>query len=150
MIPELGLGYHQDLEGDEAGLQQQEAAHQEAGVTEQVPVAGVGGVTRLSSVHHPVRLVKFLTIHRRDGEIQWRLDCELDLTSELCSPCRGALWRSQARERRQTTGCRRRRLISRSPAWSSCQGRGWCGAAGGCRLPGSSAPGRATGSRRTW
>ena len=63
MIPELGLGYHQDLEGDEAGLEQQEAAHQEAGVTKQVPVAGVGRVTWLSSIHHPICLVQILTSH---------------------------------------------------------------------------------------
>ena len=69
MIPELGLGYHQDLEGDEAGLEEQEAAHQEAGVPEQVPVARVGGVTRLSSVHHPVRLVQVLTT-QESWEIQ--------------------------------------------------------------------------------
>ena len=34
--------------------------------------------------------------------------------------------------------------------WSSCRGRGWCGAAGGCRPPGSSGPGRGTGSPGTW
>ena len=64
MIPELGLGNDQDLEGDEACLQQQEAAHQEAGVPEQVPVASVRGVPRLGSVHHPVRLVQVLTSER--------------------------------------------------------------------------------------
>ena len=61
MIPELGLGDDQDLEGDEARLQQEEAAHQEAGVPEQVPVPSVRGVPRLRSVHNPIRLVQVLT-----------------------------------------------------------------------------------------
>ena len=64
MIPELGLGDDQDLEGDEAGLEEQKAAHQEAGVTKQMPVAGVRGVAWLSSVHHPTRLVQVLTSDR--------------------------------------------------------------------------------------
>ena len=61
MIPELGLGDDQDLECDEAGLEEQEAAHQQAGVTKQMPVAGVRGVAWLSSVHNPIRLVQVLT-----------------------------------------------------------------------------------------
>ena len=41
MVPELWLGYDQHLEGDEGHLQEQEAAHQEARVSKQVPVPGV-------------------------------------------------------------------------------------------------------------
>ena len=41
MVPELWLGYDQHLEGDEGHLQEQEAAHQEARVSEQVPVPAV-------------------------------------------------------------------------------------------------------------
>ena len=61
MIPELWLGDDQDLEGDEAGLEEQEATHEEAGVTKQMPVAGVRGVAWLSSVHYPIRFVQVLT-----------------------------------------------------------------------------------------
>ena len=53
-------GMRCDIE-EEAALEEQEAAHQEAGVAKQVPVAGVRGVARLSSVHHPIRLVQVLT-----------------------------------------------------------------------------------------
>ena len=41
MVPELWLGYDQHLEGDKGHLQEQEAAHQEARVSKQVPVPGV-------------------------------------------------------------------------------------------------------------
>ena len=41
MVPELWLGYDQHLEGDEGHLQEQEAAHQEARVSKQVPVPAV-------------------------------------------------------------------------------------------------------------
>ena len=64
MIPELRLCDDEDLECDEAGLEEQEAAHQQAGVTKQMPVASVRGVTWLSSVHHPIRLVQVLTSDR--------------------------------------------------------------------------------------
>ena len=38
MVPELRLGYDKHLEGDEGHLQEQEAAHQEARVSKQVPI----------------------------------------------------------------------------------------------------------------
>ena len=41
MVPELWLGYDQHLEGDKGHLQEQEAAHQETRVSEQVPVPAV-------------------------------------------------------------------------------------------------------------
>ena len=72
MIPELGLGDDEDLVGDEAGLEEQEAAHQEARVPEQVPVPRVRAVPGLSSVHHPVRLVQVL---RHDGDVSVRKYC---------------------------------------------------------------------------
>ena len=68
VIPELWLGYHQDLECDEAGLEEQEAAHQETGITEQMPVADVGRVTRLCRVDNPISLEQVLQAECEDRE----------------------------------------------------------------------------------